>query len=468
MIFNSIEFILFFILTFVIYYCVKDKYKYIIILLSSYFFYGYANIKYLILLFLITLISYLSGYYISKKNDKNTQKKIIVISVIVMLGLLTYFKYLNFVLGNINIIFNSNFNIANLVVPLGISFYILQAITYPIDIYRKDVNVEMNFLKFASFISFFPCILSGPIGKSKKMLPQFSLNHAFNYDEVKKGLLYVLYGFFQKLVIADCMSIGINNVYGNLHEFSGLPLLVVVLFYSFQIYFDFASYSNIAYGCAKMLGYDVIKNFNSPYFADSIKNFWARWHISLSTWFKEYLYIPLGGNRKGKIITYINLLIVFIASGLWHGAAWTYIIWGIIHGMYQVLERIFKYKCKLKIINIFITFILVTFAWIFFRSNNLNDAIYVIINMFKIDFNHILTQLLTIGLDKFDYIIIIVSMIFVFTLEIINTKYNVIEYFNKLNVVIRWTIYFVIIFSILIFGCYGPGFDNSQFIYLGY
>lgn len=389
MIFNSITYLVFFTILFAIYYIVKSKYRNLVLLIASYIFYGYNNPYNLLLLFGITLISYFSGMLVNNSQKDKSKKIIIFIGTTIIIGTLLYFKYSLFILQNINNIFNSSFSIENLVVPLGLSFFTLQSITYPIDLYRKNIKVEKNIIRFALFVSFFPQVLSGPIGKSKEMLPQFKENHIFKLEEVRKGFFIVLHGLFKKLVIADLLAIGINNVYSNLSSFTGIPLLITVFMYSLQIYFDFSSYSNIAYGCGKMLGYELNKNFNLPYLADSIKNFWARWHMSLSTWFKEYLYIPLGGNKKGLIRTFINLIVVFVISGLWHGAAYTFIVWGLIHALFQIIERLFKINCKIKIINVIKTFLIVTFAWIFFRANTFRDALYVISNMFKLNFSNL-------------------------------------------------------------------------------
>jgi len=468
MIFNSMVYLVFFAILFAIYYIGKEKYRNFILLTASYIFYGYSNPKNLIILLAVTLISYFSGILVNKIENKHKKKAIIFVTITFIIGILLYFKYSLFILENINNIFKTAFSIENLIVPLGISFFTLQAITYPIDVYRRDIYVEKNILRFALFVSFFPQVLSGPIGKSKEILPQFKEKHVYDSKKVKSGFMIALHGLFKKVVIADLLAIGINNVYDNVTLFKGIPLLITVFMYSLQIYFDFSSYSNIAYGCGKMLGYELNKNFNVPYLADSIKNFWAKWHISLSTWFRDYLYIPLGGNRKGVIKTCLNLVIVFIVSGLWHGAAYTFIIWGLIHAVFQIIERLFKVNCKIKIVNIIRTFIIVTFAWIFFRANNLSDAIYVISNMFCISFVNIKEQILSIGLDKYDLIVASISIILVSTVEILNCKKSILEIFEKTPYILQIAICFIIVFSIIIFGSYGPGFNNSQFIYLGY
>lgn len=468
MIFNSIQFYIFLIITFILYYIVKDKYRFIILLIASYYFYCSSNFKNVIILLLVTIISYISGLIVDKSNNIKKKKITIAITTILLISLLLYFKYSYFILQNINIVLSKNFSIENIAVPLGISFFTLQAISYPIDIYRKDVKVEKNILKYSLFISFFPQILSGPIGKSKEMLPQFSQKHSFNKKDIFNGIMIVIYGLFKKVVVADLMAIGINNVYGNLSKFSGIPLLIVVIMYSFQIYFDFSSYSNIAYGCGKIFGYELNKNFNLPYFASSIKDFWSRWHMSLSTWFRDYLYFPLGGNRCKKYKCYLNILIVFLVSGLWHGAAWTYIIWGMIHAIYQILERMFNLKFKNKILNIIKTFILITFAWIFFRANTIKDAFCVITNIFNISFIGIKEQILSIGLDKYDLLVLFISVISILVIEILQYKKQIYNKFKDLQPISKLIICIILIFATIIFGSYGPGFDNSQFIYLGY
>lgn len=468
MIFNSLEYLIFLVVTFILYYLVKPKYRHLILLLASYIFYGYSGIKNIFILLSVTIITYYCGNYISKSKNEYKKRTALAFSIISSIGILLYFKYFEFILKTINDVFSTNFMIENIVVPLGISFFILQAITYPIDIYRNDVKREKNILKYALFVSFFPQILSGPIGKSKEMIQQISDKHYFKKKEIKEGLIVIIYGLFQKLVIADCIAIGVNKVYNNLENYTGIPILIVVFLYSLQIYFDFASYSNMARGSAKLFGYKITKNFNNPYFSKSIKEFWSRWHISLSTWFRDYVYFPLGGNRKGILKTCINLLIVFIVSGLWHGAAYTFIVWGLLHGLYQIIERIIKFKIKNNLINNIIVFLLVTFAWIFFRANNINDAFYVINNIFNINFTNIKSQIFSIGLDKYDLFISLVFIVISFVIEFINEKTNIIEKLESLPLIIRWGIYLLSLFIIIIFGHYGPGFDNSQFIYLGY
>lgn len=468
MIFNSLTFFVFFIIVLALYYIIPTKYRYLVLLGASYAFYAYSNYKYTLLLLIVTIITYISGLFLKRIRDRKKQKILIALTTIVLIMILLYFKYLSFILTNINTIITLNIQLQNIIVPLGISFFILQAISYPIDVYRGDVKVEKNFFKYALFVSFFPQLLSGPISKSKEMIPQINEIHKYDSKNIYNGILLILYGLFKKVLIADLLAVGINNVYNNLHDFTGITLIIVVIAYSFQIYFDFSGYSDIAYGCGKMLGFELNKNFNMPYFASSIKDFWSRWHISLSTWFRDYLYIPLGGNRKGKVKLYLNLLIVFLVSGLWHGAAWTYIIWGVLHAIYQIFEKRFKLFFKQNYLNIIKTFILVTIAWIFFRAAKLSDAIYILVNLFKINMVNIKSQILLIGWDKYDLIILLVSICTVFILEFFNYKKEIFIKIFNLDYKIKLLIFAALIMTVVIFGHYGPGFDNSSFIYLGY
>ena len=468
MLFNSINYFIFLFMTIIIYFIAPEKYRKYILLLASYFFYAYSDFKNIVILILVTLISFISGLLLEKYKNKSTQKKIIFIAIFLIVGILIYFKYLKFVYENINYLLNTNFSIENIVVPLGISFFTLQAISYPIDVYRKDVNVEKNIVTFALFVSFFPQILSGPIGKSKNMLPQFNNKCIAKKENIKIGVYIILFGLFQKMIIADLLAIGVNNVYSNLADYKGIALIIVAFMYSFQIYFDFNSYTKMAYGSGKIFGYELINNFKSPYFSHSIKEFWSKWHISLSTWFRDYIYFPLGGSRISKNRTYLNILIVFLISGLWHGAAYTFIIWGILHALFQIFERQFNLHFKSNFFNIIKTFILVTFAWIFFRANTLGDAFYFIKNMFFVDFVNIKGQILSIGLDKIDILVLIISVALVLTLEVINIKKDICSWFIKTSPNFQAMIIMTTIFLIIIFGVYGPGFDNSQFIYLGY
>lgn len=473
MLYTSFKFLLFFPIVCLFYFLFKkEKTRKIWLLISSYFFYICWNAYYSLLLLFSTIVTYLSGKYISKYPKK--KKIFLIISLVINIGILFFFKYANFFIDNLNNILNifkiSNFNHLDILLPVGISFYTFQALSYTMDIYRGDVKAEKSFLDYALFVSFFPQLVSGPIEKSKDFLPQLKIKHNFDYDRVKKGLLIMLVGFIYKMVVADRIAIAVNTVYGNLSNYSGIILFITAILYSFQIYTDFYGYSLIAKGTAKVLGYELYDNFDSPYLSKSIKEFWRRWHISLSTWFRDYLYFPLGGSRTSYIKKIRNIMIVFLVSGLWHGASWTFVIWGLLHGLYQVISILTsKLREKIKFNNkilsslkIVFTFLLVTFAWIFFRSSTFTDAIYVITNSFKnFDLN-----LMSLGLDKYNLIFMFASVVLIVIFDILRLKVDLYRWLQERNIVIRWITYFALIWITLIFGIYGPGYSENTFIYI--
>lgn len=331
--FNSLSFLIFFPIVTLMYFIIKPKYRYIWLLISSYYFYMCWNPKYAILIATSTIITYLSGRFIHKFNSIIDEKRsirlkrlVVFLSVSSNLAILFLFKYFNFTVNILTTAFNYlHINIVlprfDFLLPVGISFYTFQALSYTIDVYRGSVKAEKNIGKYALFVSFFPQLVAGPIEKSKDLLYQFNEIHYFDYNRTKEGLILMIWGFFQKIVVSDRLAILVNEVYNNPSAHKGFEIVVATIFFAFQIYCDFSSYSNIAKGAARVMGYRLSKNFDSPYFSDSIKMFWRRWHITLGAWFKDYLYIPLGGNRKGRIRTYINTMIVFLTSGLWHGAS---------------------------------------------------------------------------------------------------------------------------------------------------
>ncbi len=480
MVFTSLNYLFFFIVMCIVYFLLKNKkLKICWLLLGSYYFYMCWNAKYAILMFISTVVTYLSGILISGSKENKTKKLWVALSIIINLLILAIFKYYTFIVANINAVFSAiNFislpTSLNLLLPVGISFYTFQALSYTIDVYRNDVKDEKNFLKYALFVSFFPQLVAGPIEKSKDLLKQFDEEHKLDWKRVKDGLLLIGIGVFYKLVIADRAAIIVNNVFNNLDKYTqggGFYLIVAIILFGFQIYFDFNAYSTIARGSAKVFGYELTINFKMPYIAQSVKDFWRRWHISLSSWFKEYLYFPLGGNKKGFLRTQINILIVFLISGLWHGAAWTFVIWGLLHAIYQIAENIIhKYVLKEKeitnkfliAVKIMVTFILVNFAWIFFRADSLGDAIIIIQNLFNFGMP-ISTKLL--GMEIQNIIVLVISLVITFILELISLRKNLNEWLDRRNFIVRLLFYYILVFSSLIFGIYGPGYSAQEFIY---
>lgn len=492
MFFNSFQFLLFFPIVVLLYYVIGKKIRWIWLLIASYFFYMSWNVKFLVIILAITFITYLSGIFISKAEsieDEERRIKLkklsVAFSFIFSLGILFFFKYYDFAIDNINEVLDvlhlriviPSFDI---LMPVGLSFYTLQALSYSVDVYRGDTKVERNFGKYALFVSFFPQLVSGPISKSKDLLKQFDCSNDFDYLRVKNGLLIMLWGFFQKLVIADRIAVVVNSVYNNYTSYSGSVVIVASILYAFQIYCDFSSYSDMARGAAQVMGIDIINNFDRPYFSKSIAEFWRRWHRSLGGWFRDYLYFPLGGSRKGNFKRYRNIMIVFLASGLWHGASWNFVIWGFLHGAYQIIgyelkpvrnklleiTKIEKGSFLHKIIQILTVFILVDFAWIFFRANSFSQATYMIKSMFI--FNPWVLfdgTMYTLGLDEKDFLVGVLSIIFLIIVSLYRRDKSVLNTIEKQNTIIRWIMYFSFIFFIIIFGMYGPGAGAQEFIY---
>jgi D-alanyl-lipoteichoic acid acyltransferase DltB (MBOAT superfamily) len=450
------------------------------------------NPTYAVLILLSTVITYYSGIYIGKVNNseasehaKTKRKKLFVaISFISNLAILFFFKYFNFLNESVveaskKLGFEIQSEGINILLPVGISFYTFQALSYTMDVYRDKIKPEKHFGIYALFVSFFPQLVAGPIERSVNLLPQFKKKKKFDYERIKSGLLLMLWGFFQKVVIADRLAVLVNTVYNQPHDYQGIQLVLATVFFSFQIFCDFSGYSDIAIGASRVLGFDLMKNFDRPYFSKSIREFWRRWHISLSTWFRDYLYFPLGGNRVSQIKIYRNIMIVFIVSGLWHGANWTYVIWGGLHGFYLVFEEIsepVKQRIRsrfnlqtdnfsFKITSVLFNFILVSFAWIFFRANSVQDSFYIVKNLFVNNFSKLVGEdLFSLGLDKYDFKVAIVSIIVLLFVHLVQRKIVVSNWVANQWLPIRWSLYIGLILTILIFGFYGQN-EEAQFIY---
>ena len=395
MLFNSIAFLLFFPILCALYFCIPAsqlRLRNLLLLVASYYFYMNWDPAYALLLLTSTVITYLAALGIGYFKEKRKKKICLVSSLVLNLAILFLFKYFNFLAMNIETALQASGFAVNmpkfaLLLPVGISFYTFQALGYSIDVYRGTVKIERDFPTYALFVSFFPQLVAGPIERSQNLLPQFKQQHRFDYDAVMSGVKLMVWGYFMKLVLADRCGIYVDTIFNNVDKHNGGSYLVASLLFPFQIYGDFAGYSLIAIGVARVLGFRLMENFHRPYFACTIGEFWHRWHISLSTWFKDYVYIPLGGNRVGKLRNYFNLLITFVVSGIWHGANWTFLCWGTIHGILLCVEKAFgiskqKYTGAKKSFHWAATFVLVCFAWILFRANNLSDAVSVVTGIF--------------------------------------------------------------------------------------
>lgn len=476
MLFNSLEYLIFLPIVVIFYNLLGKKFKNIFLLLASLSFYSFWNVKYTFLMLFSIFITYITGIYIEKNRGQIKKMKLAVFfCFFINLGILFVFKYFNFFADLLNNFSGKNFNIAiDVLLPVGISFYTFQALGYTIDVYRKDIRAEENFIDYALFVSFFPQLVAGPIERSVNLLPQIKNPKKFSYDNLVRGLILFFYGMFLKLIIADRAAILVNEVFGNYKNFSREILIISGILFTLQIYCDFYSYSIMAKGSAKILGIDLMDNFKEPLLSKSITEFWRRWHISLSTWFKDYLYIPLGGNRRGKVRKYFNLILVFLVSGLWHGADLSFVLWGLIHGIFNVLENIFGINKKSRRKNILLdsfrrilTFIIVVFAFIYFRAENIhhgNEYLLAIINNPRsINLMEDLSKT-SFGISNIYPLLFGIIILFVFDILKYN-KINLLEKVLKIILPIRWLIYLAFIFAIIIFGVYGPEFSESAFIY---
>ena len=395
MLFNSLTFLLFFPIVCVLHYAIPSarvKGRNLLLLVASYFFYMNWEPVYAILLLTSTFVTYFAALGMGHYKDKRKRKIYLVSSIVLNLAILFQFKYYNFLASNLEEalqVCGLRIQIPefHMLLPVGISFYIFQALGYSIDVYRQTAKVEHDFLTYALFVSFFPQLVAGPIERSRNLLPQFRQCHRFKYDEVMAGVRLMLWGYFLKLVLADRCGLYVDAVFNNIEMHNGGSYLLASLLFPFQIYGDFAGYSLIAIGVARVLGFHLMENFRRPYFACSIGEFWHRWHISLSTWFKDYVYIPLGGNRSGKASQYYNLMVTFMVSGIWHGANWTFLCWGSLHGILLCIEKTFRIGkqdysgCK-KLCHWAVTFTLVCMSWILFRASNLRDTVSIVSGIF--------------------------------------------------------------------------------------
>ena len=484
MLFNSIDYAIFLPIVFILYWFIFQKnirLQNIFLIIVSYFFYGWWDWRFLALLFIITLVSYFVGLGLAQQDNQTKRKALISVGLLVNIGILGFFKYYNFFLDSFVeafSFFGTNINAGSLdiVLPLGISFYTFKIMGYSIDVYNRKFEPEKDFIAFTAFVSFFPQLLAGPIERASNLLPQFHKSRIFEYDKAKDGLRQILWGLFKKIVIADNAAIQVNFIFNNYDSLNGSTLLLGAIYFAFQIYGDFSGYSDIAIGTGRLFGFDQMKNFAFPYFSKNIKEFWQNWHISLSTWFRDYLFLPLSysltrklsrrkyfGLRTDKVVYAIGIIITFLLCGLWHGANWTFVIWGLLHGIYLVyglITKDFRKRVKkslflerIPFISVFITFVLSTFAWIFFRADNLAHAFSYIKQMLSVSLFSSPGSSRMITMIPLIIILIIIEWIQrkkQHGLEIDGIKYTA----------LRWAVYYTVILAILNFGG-----SQQQFIY---
>ena len=484
MLFNSLDFAIFFPIIFILYWAISRNItaRNILLLVASYVFYGWWDWRFLFLIFISSVVDFIVGKKIYQTENKQKRKQLLLVSLLVNLGFLAYFKYANFFIETFVDsfrLFGKELEVStlNIILPVGISFYTFQTLSYTIDIYRKQLEPSKGPLPFFTFVAFFPQLVAGPIERASHLLPQFYTKHKFDYNQVKSGVLLMAFGLFKKMVIADRVSILVNQVYNNPEGYQGYEIILATILCAFQIYCDFSGYSDIAIGAGRTMGFDLMKNFRSPYLSKSLTEFWRRWHISLSTWFRDYVYIPLGGSKHGKYNTYRNLFLVFLISGLWHGAAMTFIIWGTIHGVIIVMEKAFtaqrnkvaavlgvdKKSVSRKIFYIGVTFTVVCFAWIFFRANSLSDSMVIIKNGTYLNWSQVL-NFYKLGLNPQEFWTAFIAIFLLVLFEWTHQKTSFTKQLSAQPLVFRWVFYLMIVFALIIFGVYGD-MAPKEFIY---
>ena len=494
MAFNSLHFLVFFPIVVLIYFLIPLKIRYIWLLLSSYYFYMCWNAKYALLILFSTTATYLCGLLLQRSNNSwdmtqrpRINKLILSACIIVNLGILFFFKYFDFAFSSLQF-FCGKFGIQlstpklDLLLPVGISFYTFQSLGYIIDVYRADVKAEKNFAKYALFVSFFPQLVAGPIERSTNLLRQINKPTPFNVENARQGLFTMAYGLFLKMVVADNIACVIDPIFLDYENYHGMIIMMCMILFAFQIYCDFHGYTQIAIGSANILGFHLQENFRAPYLAGNIKEFWRNWHISLTSFFTDYLYIPLGGNRKSTLRKYVNTMIVFLASGLWHGASWAFVLWVGINGLYLVLYDLFqnagknlicKFKLDIcapgwKLFSRFITFLLVDYTWIYFRAGGLKQAFRIQQTICR-NFHpaYLFSESCWAIFGSYTALLtILVSLIIIITTDYF--QYKGLDWKKAVlrqQIVYRWLIYMALVFTIFAFGAFGTGNEQTQFIY---
>jgi len=482
MLFNSINFAFFLPIAFALYWLVQGRKLYFqncIILSLSYFFYGFWDWRFLMLIILSTIVDYLLGIQIEKRKNKRLRKWLLGCSVLVNLGLLATFKYFNFFIDNLveSFLFlgiELNINYLSIILPVGISFYTFQTMSYTIDVYRKKISPTKDFIAFSAFVAFFPQLVAGPIERASNLLPQFLKKRKFEYTKAVDGLRQVLWGFFKKIVIADNAAEVANTIFNNSNDLSGSTIFIGALFFAFQIYCDFSGYSDIAIGLSRLFGFDLKQNFNFPYFSRDIAEFWRKWHISLSTWFRDYVYIPLGGSRVSKFKKIRNIFIIFTLSGLWHGANWTYIAWGVINALYflpllllkknrlntDVVAGEKKWPSLKEFANMLTTFFITVIAWVFFRSDDIHHAINNILSIFSLSIFSVPNFL---GMKHAIFTALGIVIFVLIEWNGRNEKYAILKTGSNWPTYQRYCFYYLIVLSIVWFGGTKQEFIYFQF-----
>lgn len=463
----------------ILYLNIPHKYQIYVLLGLNVFFYAAADVRYFVFQIFSIVTTWVAGNIIGNRKFKKVKTHVLAMAVTVNILLLLFLKFYNYSIG----LWNEYANLfriphINIIVPLGISFYTLQAVSYCVDVYKGKTEREKNLIIYAAYMSYFPTIVQGPITRYNVMREQIKSYHVWEYDRVKYGMQLVLYGIFKKIVIADRAALCVNDVFQNYNAYSKIWILLGIILYSVQIYADFSGCVDVCRGVSQIFDIEIINNFDAPYFAISIKDFWRRWHISLSSWLRDYVYIPLGGNRKGKIRKYINILLTFLISGIWHGVGIHYIIWGLLHGVYQVIGEIsapvrkrivkvlsidtevFSYKLMQQIC----TFCLISFSWIFFRGNGMREIIQLLQAVMRNAWLMSFTAQQALSVK--DFWVLVVAIVVMLIVSLLQKRMCIREKLAQQNLWFRWLLYFGAVFAVLILGIYGSGYSNETFIYM--
>ena len=474
--FLSLPFLCFFPVAALGYFLLPRRAGNVWLLLASWFFYLCAGPVYLTLLLFVILTSYWAGIALGRKRSR----WVLALCLLADIVLLFLFKYVNFalttaadLLGYLGIAWQAP--VLDIVLPVGLSFYLFQAMGYVIDVWRGRVEAQRSFVLHALFLSFFPQVVSGPIGRAAELIPQFLEHHPFDWDRARRGLLRFLWGAFKKMVLADRLAVLVNTVFAAPETFGAVQVIGAAVAFSLQIYCDFSSYTDMALGVADSMGFTLRENFDAPYFARSIAEFWRRWHMSLSSWFRDYLYIPLGGSRRGTGRKYLNVFIVFVLSGLWHGAALTFVAWGLLNGLYQVAGavtaplrdrgyRLLRIRTDGRLrhgVQVLTTFLLATVAWVFFKADSLSNALAVLAAMFRGP----LWVRQSMGLDRWELLAAAAGLLLLLAADLLGRRRDLGESWIKQPRPVRWVILWVLLFACLIFGSYGAGYHAQDFMY---
>lgn len=492
MLFNSLQYVIFLPIVVALFFAAPPRKRWILLLAASYYFYMCWKMEYIVLIVASTLIDYVAGIKLGESTDPRRRRLFLLLSLFSNLGILFAFKYFNFFSDSARQIF-AQFNVFyeapvfEALLPVGISFYTFQTLSYTIEVYRGHQSPERHLGRFALYVAFFPQLVAGPIERSTNLLPQLHLDYQFDYERTRRGLLRIVWGLFKKVVIADRVAVVVNQVYNNPHDHNGVAYLIATVFFAYQIYCDFSGYSDIAIGSAEILGVKLMRNFDRPYYAKTIAEFWKRWHISLSTWFRDYLYISLGGNRATKARWYVNLFATFLISGLWHGAAWTFVIWGALNGLYLITEIIIAgpkqrlmdrfgitpAQWRFKIPSVVATFALTCVAWVFFRANSVRDAFHVLGHLgdgvgefagrvLRLDTAAVAGVMRGLGLSREDLFIAVLSILVLETVQFLTRGSSSLKILEIRSRTVRWAVYYLLLIAILFFGAFNRA---QQFIY---